>query len=56
MPLLKGTSKATISSNVGELVSSGYPTRQAVAIAYNKAGKGKKKGSKKKTKKRGKKP
>ena len=37
MPLLKGKSKATISSNIGELVSSGRPQRQAVAIALNTA-------------------
>ena len=37
MPLLKGKSKATISSNIGELVSSGRPQKQAVAIALNTA-------------------
>jgi hypothetical protein len=42
MPLKKGRSKKTISSNVGELVRSGRPVKKAVAIAYNKAGKKKK--------------
>lgn len=38
MPLLKGHSKTTIHSNVKELVASGYPAKQAVAIALHKAG------------------
>lgn len=42
MPLKKGKSKATISKNIAELVRSGYKTDQAVAIAYDNAGKGKK--------------
>lgn len=37
MPLLKGKSKATISSNISELVHSGRPQNQAVAIALNVA-------------------
>lgn len=37
MPLQKGSSKATISSNIGELVRSGRPQKQAVAIAYSEA-------------------
>jgi hypothetical protein len=38
MPLLKGKSKAAISSNIGELVNSeSYPQKQAVAIALNTA-------------------
>ena len=33
MPLKKGISKKAISYNVGELRKSGYPQKQAVAIA-----------------------
>ena len=33
MPLKKGKSKKAISSNVEELRKSGYPQKQAVAIA-----------------------
>ena len=43
MPLKKGSSKKTVSSNIEELVKSGYPVRQAAAIAYKKAGKSRKK-------------
>ena len=46
MPLKKGRSKKTISSNVGELVRSGRPVKQAVAIAYTTAKKPKKKAGK----------
>lgn len=38
MPLAKGPSKSVISRNIAELVRSGYPVKQAVAIAYNRAG------------------
>ena len=38
MPLKKGKGQKTISANVGELRRSGYPERQAVAIAERKAG------------------
>lgn len=37
MPLKSGKSKATISENVRELMHSGKPLRQAVAIAMEKA-------------------
>ena len=39
MPLKKGSSKEVISSNIREMVKSGYPKNQAVAASLNKAGK-----------------
>lgn len=45
MPLEKGVSKKVVSSNVAELVKSGYRVDQAAAIAYKKAGKYKKSGA-----------
>lgn len=43
MPLKTGKSKKVISENIKELMSTGRKKEQAVAIALNKAGKGKKK-------------
>ena len=41
MPLKKGKSSETVSKNVKELVKSGRPQKQAVAIALKEAGKSK---------------
>lgn len=38
MPLQPGSSRATISANIAELIKSGHPEKQAAAIAYKKAG------------------
>jgi len=47
MPIAKGKSKKVISSNIKELMSSGRPQAQSVAIAMKEAGKSKPKGKKK---------
>lgn len=39
MPLKKGSSKETVSSNIAEMIKAGHPQEQAVAAAMQKAGK-----------------
>ena len=43
MPLRTGKSQEDVSSNISKLSDEGYPHKQAIAIALDKAGKGKKK-------------
>lgn len=37
MPLLKGTSKKTISKNISEMENANYPHKQAIAASLNEA-------------------
>jgi hypothetical protein len=46
MPLAKGKSKKSISSNIRTEMHEGKPQKQAIAIAMSTAGKSKKKGKK----------
>lgn len=39
MPLKKGSSQATISYNIREMIASGHPRKQAIAAALRNAGK-----------------
>ena len=41
MPMKPGVSKKAISANISKLMKEGYPRKQAIAIAMQKAGKGK---------------
>lgn len=50
MPLKSGKSRSVVSQNIEELVGSGRPQKQAVAIALSKTGKSKKHPAKKSTK------
>lgn len=43
MPLKAGKGKKTISDNIAELARAGHAQDQAVAIAYKKAGKSRRK-------------
>ena len=43
MPLKKGKSDKVVSTNIRELMHSGRPQKQAIAIAYSKAGRSRKK-------------
>lgn len=47
MPLRRGKSKKTVSSNIRKLRHEGYSQKQSVAVAMSKAGKSRKKKGKK---------
>lgn len=44
MPLKKGSSDKTVSTNIATLIAEGRPQKQAVAISLQKSGKSKPKG------------
>jgi len=44
MPLKKGSSKKVIAENIRREIKAGKPKDQAIAIAYEKAGKSRKRG------------
>ena len=44
MPLRKGKSQATFSSNVSEMIRAGHPRAQALAAAYRQKRGGKRRG------------
>lgn len=46
MPLKKGKSDKVVSANISELMKSGRPQKQAVAIAMSKAGRSRRKPTK----------
>lgn len=47
MPLLKGKSDKTVSTNIKKLMHEGKPQKQSIAIALSEAGRSKPKGKKK---------
>lgn len=48
MPLKRGSSQKVISENIRTEMHAGTPQKQAIAIAYSKAGKSRRKGRGKK--------